>query len=497
MAVITHLRGLGSHVQKVGPVAETQQPTDTGSSRGTVRGTKGKYVGLTLLLAWHYSLWFVPSAFPTADLTDRRVTYSFLLALASASVVPLTISWRLGRRGQLAVTPGRVWTSALVGAVATLTLTSLGMQQGREWIAFLSSVLVGASAGVLWVMWGERLTFQGARFQLTRVAPTYGGFLLAMIGITAIAPGWVAPASMACLPLVSGFLLHRHLRVFAEGGARLLPAETAAGGTRAMLTVIFLSSIAALVCYYTVAIVPWSVVDHLPGGFTLGIVIGGVLILASPLVEWLLPGERSTFRVYPWLLMLVGVACVLYLADPGLQGSALLLALAISSMFEILLTLYMGTLTQRGYMSAVRAFAFSGSAIRLGTCAGNGMALVHKSFPGLHEVVVRPTFVLLVTLVTGLLITMVRQEYAIEELTQPASAKSELEQIVEQVAQEFQLSEREREVMALIGQGYTASAVAEQLVISINTVNTHIRNIYRKLGIHKRSELISYLRRNG
>ncbi|HHU40616.1 MAG TPA: response regulator transcription factor, partial [Propionibacterium sp.] len=32
---------------------------------------------------------------------------------------------------------------------------------------------------------------------------------------------------------------------------------------------------------------------------------------------------------------------------------------------------------------------------------------------------------------------------------------------------------------------------------SINTVNTHIRNIYRKLGIHKRSELISYLRRNG
>mgnify|MGYP002151089938 CR=1 FL=1 len=38
-----------------------------------------------------------------------------------------------------------------------------------------------------------------------------------------------------------------------------------------------------------------------------------------------------------------------------------------------------------------------------------------------------------------------------------------------------------------------ASAVAEKLVISPYTVNTHVRHIYEKMQIHKRSELLNYL----
>jgi DNA-binding CsgD family transcriptional regulator len=110
---------------------------------------------------------------------------------------------------------------------------------------------------------------------------------------------------------------------------------------------------------------------------------------------------------------------------------------------------------------------------------------------------VRPTYVLLNALVTGLLITMVRQGSAIEDLTRSPGAESELSAIADSVAEEFLLSDREREIMGLVGHGYTASAVAEQLVISTYTVNSHIQHIYRKLGIHKRSELISYLHRNG
>ena len=195
--------------------------------------------------------------------------------------------------------------------------------------------------------------------------------------------------------------------------------------------------------------------------------------------------------------MLIVLACVLFLADDRLDNAAFLLAVAVSSMFEILLTLYMGVLTQRGYAPPATAFALSGSAIRLGICLGNGTALIYERVPGLHELLVRPTFVLLVALVAGLLITMVRQGYAIDDLTRSPGAESELAALADSVAEEFLLSEREREIMRLVGRGYTASAVAEQLVISTNTVNSHIQHIYHKLGIHKRSELISYLHRNG
>ena len=223
--------------------------------------------------------------------------------------------------------------------------------------------------------------------------------------------------------------------------------------------------------------------------------IGAALILLFAVLQKAVRGGRSTFRVYPWLLLLLVVACVLYLADARFSSAAFLLAVAISSLFEILLTMYMGVLTQRGYAPPALAFALSGSAIRLGICLGNGTALVFERVPGLQVVAERPTFVLLVAVVAGLLITMVRQEYAIEELTRSPSAASELAAIVDSVAEEYRLSGREREIMALVGYGYTASAVAEKLVISPYTVNTHIQHIYRKLGIHKRSELISYLRR--
>jgi DNA-binding CsgD family transcriptional regulator len=142
------------------------------------------------------------------------------------------------------------------------------------------------------------------------------------------------------------------------------------------------------------------------------------------------------------------------------------------------------------------AFALSASAVRLGFALGNTTALVYERVPGWHDLLVRPTFVVLIVIVAGLLITMVRQEYAMDELTRPPRGESELAAIVDQVAEEFQLSDRERDIIALIGKGYSSTTVSEKLFISPHTVNTHVQNIYRKLGIHKRSELISYLQRD-
>ena len=49
----------------------------------------------------------------------------------------------------------------------------------------------------------------------------------------------------------------------------------------------------------------------------------------------------------------------------------------------------------------------------------------------------------------------------------------------------------------LIARGFTTDNVAKKLVVSPYTVNTHIRHVYEKVGIHKRSELIDYINRTG
>ncbi len=58
------------------------------------------------------------------------------------------------------------------------------------------------------------------------------------------------------------------------------------------------------------------------------------------------------------------------------------------------------------------------------------------------------------------------------------------------VREHFALSARETEVAELIARGNSVARIAEILVVSENTVRTHSKRIYTKLGIHKRQELI-------
>ncbi len=59
------------------------------------------------------------------------------------------------------------------------------------------------------------------------------------------------------------------------------------------------------------------------------------------------------------------------------------------------------------------------------------------------------------------------------------------------------LGRREREVLRLIAQGQRSPEIAEQLNISIGTVEAHRRNIMRKLDLHSVAELTKYALREG
>jgi DNA-binding CsgD family transcriptional regulator len=58
------------------------------------------------------------------------------------------------------------------------------------------------------------------------------------------------------------------------------------------------------------------------------------------------------------------------------------------------------------------------------------------------------------------------------------------------VADTYNLSPRQREVMFLLAKGRSADYISEKLVISFHTTNAHVYNIYQKIGIHSRRELM-------
>jgi DNA-binding NarL/FixJ family response regulator len=56
------------------------------------------------------------------------------------------------------------------------------------------------------------------------------------------------------------------------------------------------------------------------------------------------------------------------------------------------------------------------------------------------------------------------------------------------------LTSREAGVLELLQEGRTNAEIAHELSIGIETVRTHARNIYRKLGISSRRDLASLSR---
>ena len=60
------------------------------------------------------------------------------------------------------------------------------------------------------------------------------------------------------------------------------------------------------------------------------------------------------------------------------------------------------------------------------------------------------------------------------------------------LSQTESLSTREREVLRMVASGLTRAEIGNRLMISSMTVNTHIKNIYRKLQVRTRAQAVRF-----
>ena len=101
------------------------------------------------------------------------------------------------------------------------------------------------------------------------------------------------------------------------------------------------------------------------------------------------------------------------------------------------------------------------------------------------------------------LVSAIRAVQRGEAFLHPSIAKLVIEDYVRRLkageglsAQEV-LTDREREILQLIAEGYTNREIADSLHLSIKTVQNHRSNIMHKLDLHDRGELIKYAIQQG
>ncbi|MBB2183291.1 helix-turn-helix transcriptional regulator [Lachnospiraceae bacterium MD1] len=81
----------------------------------------------------------------------------------------------------------------------------------------------------------------------------------------------------------------------------------------------------------------------------------------------------------------------------------------------------------------------------------------------------------------------------IYNLLNDSNSEENQESKLEKLYNEYNLSDREKEVTSLIKQGKANSDISDEMMISISTVKKHIYNIYGKFNVKSRTQLLAYL----
>lgn len=188
----------------------------------------------------------------------------------------------------------------------------------------------------------------------------------------------------------------------------------------------------------------------------------------------------------------------------GLHASNVLLY-AGSDCFSVLTYFLIAAVGSRNPTGALSTSAFALAASWLGIGCGALLIQGVASF-GAHELGPLLWTTAAITFLFMLFNFVVMRGFSFEEAIQgvkpahpvaPTAAEADdehdaphLDRACDEVIERFSLTPREGDVLRLLARGRTSPVIQEKLFLSHNTVKTHVRHIYAKLGIHSQQELI-------
>lgn len=186
------------------------------------------------------------------------------------------------------------------------------------------------------------------------------------------------------------------------------------------------------------------------------------------------------------LVMLAGFLFVPVLKPFGVPGDAIVLA-GYLALTAVLVSLFILT-AKLSDLDGALAFSRGFSSLYLGEAAGLalGNALEALSLTGEAPYAVASC----AGFCTLFAFLYLFKESDFRELTHIVEQADRFEDACASIAARCKLSKREGEILPMALRGRTGERIAGELFISKSTVDTHLRRIYAKCGVHSRQELI-------
>lgn len=441
----------------------------------------------------------------------QRAAYmpAFANTLLGASVVLGVAVAIVSARGRLAVIlRGGVVLAASVAYVAGYALFALaaGLESFAQPIfGVTAGLLLAVSTVVLSVAWGPilRSSTCARRFCLLWLAVMVGVAALVELLLSSVtfAVGLIVFAVLVPLScLVPCWLAWRGrliaVREAGEAESRSAPTLGAMAQLRQMAQVVAMPFVGLMVFAFMMGARKFVLFDvvHME---VLGCVLGAVVVLPICLMRTRVPLMPLIYRVLVPLFALLLIFLNCFPASTGPMWFAAWMSYAFYGAVAIL--------ALAGLVAAAHASEFSPGLIFGTTVAGfSGCSLLgviaaqtvlFQIEGGGPALLVVSTLYFVYLLASALLAPWKRDrgDIVLEEGADAAKAVPvrDVAARCEELARACGLTPREGEILGYLGRGHGIAFVADALVISESTVRTHVKSIYKKLGVNSREELVS------
>lgn len=488
----------------MGSCKESGREGRSGGRFGLGRGKSGFFermpriplflLGFGLHRAW-IEIAFVGSFvdFPAARFGGHDLFDSAMLVTA---LVFVAFSKRIGTlfdRKALHVFCGLALTCSTMGLFASLAVPACASA-----LAVPSAVLGGVGIALMILFWCELYCcLNPVRVGLCFCASIVVGALVVYVCRGFLHP-WLF-AAMLMLPIASLLCLRAGFRSLSESE---LPCPVFGGCSFPWKPVLLMALFA-----FAFGLKEPSLYA---GSFGLHSAFGTLVIALVVFAGIVSQGSRFDFRTVHRFALPLMVATFLVLPSLGFLDSAAADFCMTGSYtaFSILIMTILANLSYRYGVSAIWLFGIERVVRTLFNLLGRETGSVFARFDlvaGLpSDFALNALVILLVAILTMMLFSerepsgrwgvVVLDEAAGDAGEGGFAVKSQqLVELCGKVAKERGLSRREEEVLLLLAQRKSIGDIEEELVIAKGTAKTHIRNVYRKLGVHSRDELVELL----
>ncbi|NPD33001.1 helix-turn-helix transcriptional regulator [Eggerthellaceae bacterium zg-997] len=457
-----------------------------------------RFLGSSLLIAWLCCTHIV-GVFPVTGATHleaRNFTDLFMRAGDIGAFVLLAMA--APRIGSLAKRPALMWTGVCASAGGTaLCGFALIPHGGPSPLLACMAVLTAVGGALLFCLWAQVLTRMGGTRAIVSFALSCIAAMAASLLICALRQPW-ALVITCLLPLASMMCARASMRLVDMSAEPAWPDQPRTHRLPWKL-------IALMVLAGFMSAMSGLLLSGQTGGAIHRVIATGLAGLGF-LVAALVWRERCDARMMARAalpLAVIGLAAL-----PLAQGQAGALVSVAGKLAYVWLTLFvlmmLSGIAQRSELPTLRLFAVaracSEGAILAGIVARNAIWR-----QGLHlDQTFLLTFMAAGTLgvLAGVLIW--KSERAVNGDWGAAgsgphaklmleSRKAAYQRRCQLLARRFGLTERETEVLALLGRQQSRTQIERALHLSENTVKTHVRHIYRKLGVNSKSQVVAMI----